>query len=85
MGKFHDDGTLEIGGFGGEEIAEESVTVSEMDALKREVKRLKLMIGKEQTFGRNHYTGTEVAKIDNGILQAATVGIIQLLGGKRQA
>jgi NTP pyrophosphatase (non-canonical NTP hydrolase) len=26
------------------------------------------MIGKEQTFGRNHYTGTEVAKIDNGIL-----------------
>jgi hypothetical protein len=44
-----------------------------------------MMIGKEQTFGRNHYTGTEVAKIDNGILQAATVGIIQLLGGKRQA
>ncbi len=28
MGKFHDDGTLEIGGFGGEETTEESSTVS---------------------------------------------------------
>lgn len=27
MGKFHDDGTLEIGGFGGEEIAEGNVIV----------------------------------------------------------
>ena len=54
MGKFHDDGTLEIGGFGGKEITEESSTVSEMDALEREVKRLKLMIGKEQTERKLH-------------------------------
>lgn len=54
MGKFHDDGTLEIGGFGGEEIAEESSTVSEMDALKREVKRLELMICIERTKRKLH-------------------------------
>lgn len=54
MGKFHDDGTLEIGGFGGEEIAEESATVSEMDALKRKVKRLELMICIERTKRKLH-------------------------------
>lgn len=37
MGKFHDDGTLEIGGFGGEEIAEESPAVSDVDVLKRNI------------------------------------------------
>ena len=37
MGKFHDDGTLEIGGFGGEEIAEESATVSDVDVLKKNI------------------------------------------------
>lgn len=40
MGKFHDDGTLEIGGFGGEEIAEESSVVSDVDVLKKKCKRL---------------------------------------------
>lgn len=37
MGKFHDDGTLEIGGFGGEEIAEESSTVLDVDVLKKNI------------------------------------------------
>lgn len=37
MGKFHDDGTLEIGGFGGEEIAEESSVVSDVDVLKKNI------------------------------------------------
>lgn len=53
MGKFHDDGTLEIGGFSGE-ATEESSTVSEMDALKRKVKRLELMICIERTKRKLH-------------------------------
>ena len=40
MGKFHDDGTLEIGGFGGEEIAEEYSMVREIDVLKKKYERL---------------------------------------------
>ena len=37
MGKFHDDGTLEIGGFGAEEITEESSTVLDVDVLKKNI------------------------------------------------
>lgn len=41
MGKFHDDGTLEIGGFGGEEIAEESAVFSDVGVLKKEYEQLR--------------------------------------------
>lgn len=61
MGKFHDDGTLEIGGFGGEEIAEESSTVQEMDNLKKKCERLE----QECAYLRFRVQSAEAKSFDN--------------------
>lgn len=64
MGKFHDDGTLEIGVFGGEETAEECSTVQEMDNLKKKCERLeqecaylRLRIQSAEAKGSAYYHG----------------------------
>ena len=40
MGKFHDDGTLEIGGFGGL-ASDDSATKQDVDCLRSEIEHLK--------------------------------------------
>lgn len=61
MGKFHDDGTLEIGGFGAE-TTEETSTVCETDRLKSDLELFKRLHSTLEV--KNSYLTAKVNRLE---------------------
>ena len=44
-----------------------------------------MVVSEEESVGGHYHTRAEVTEVDNGILEAAPVGVVQLLGSELQS